>query len=523
MLLSSKHAREVLKIRSDFRGGLNSSVTADMIGDNQLTRVINLELDSATGSLQTVAGTKTFFAFPSESEIYSVVHDEINQVFLIIDTSRDVYVLNPETKALSASIGKLTGELKPVSVVWENGILLAASGQLQYYNGDELKTITGITKVVDDGDGNETEQFFPAPEVCNGVYIRSGRVVIYYDDILRYSAIGDEEDWSEDSYDPSTSKFLNVGYKEGGHIVAMINLVQDVIIVKSNGRIHRLLGEYPDWQVIPLATHIDCDNRLSCCALVNDVLILGKAVIQSLSTTQYYGDMRAADISVAVRKELEELSAYAKMVYLPPLNQVWILGAQKRVLVYDVKHNAFFLREFNSDVVDVFFAGNDVYVVKKDRINVLVKRTMWDDNKPLYWDFRAKIDVAVNSFLTKRVILDYIPYTIEAFESRFLVNGVLIEPPLPLSTQFIYHNAQRIFNNRNRIYHDPNMVVYSTGENIYRNLRPIYHNPDYIFSFDCQRKDVRCVVRGKDVDISGAGQGGSFTLNSLTLQIVVEV
>ena len=52
-------------------------------------------------------------------------------------------------------------------------------------------------------------------------------------DLLIYSAIGDEEDWHENSNDDSARKDVNVGYKDGGDIIGVAELATDLLVFKN--------------------------------------------------------------------------------------------------------------------------------------------------------------------------------------------------------------------------------------------------------------------------------------------------
>lgn len=71
MRLASKHGennqqRSILK--GDFMGGLNTSMSAEDIAENQLSDVLNMEVDHDSAKLRTVAGTVDILQIP---EIYA--------------------------------------------------------------------------------------------------------------------------------------------------------------------------------------------------------------------------------------------------------------------------------------------------------------------------------------------------------------------------------------------------------------------------------------------------------------------
>ena len=126
MRLGAKHQQQSITL-SDFSGGLNTIATVEGIGANQLFDVKNMEVDQSTGKLRSVAGTKDVV---KRDGISGCMYDRINNRMLII-CNRKVYYDNTE-------LGELSGNLYPIYTAWENGILIATGGKLQYYNGSEL-------------------------------------------------------------------------------------------------------------------------------------------------------------------------------------------------------------------------------------------------------------------------------------------------------------------------------------------------------------------------------------------------
>ena len=219
MRLGRKHQNQTSIIRADFSGGLNTSVLVDGIAENQLGECLNVEADHSTGRLKTVAGTVDVMT--SNSEIFAAIYDEINNIILTVTADKSVY-------HGTVKLGTLIGDLYPIYCAWEDGVLIASGGKLQYYNGSSLTTIADSP-------------------ICSSVYVRAGRVVVTDDKNARYSGVGDETNWTEDTNDDSTSKFLEVGYKDGGEVLGFVSLSQDIMFIKSNRHVYRLSNEFPNW------------------------------------------------------------------------------------------------------------------------------------------------------------------------------------------------------------------------------------------------------------------------------------
>ena len=210
MRLANKHAN-VQNIRySDFSGGLNTTDAVENIADNELSQAVNVEIYK--GQLKTVAGNKAVYKDNSVT-FDGIIYDSIESKTLLVDTSHKVYLL--EDSKLTEK-GTLTGTSEMQYAAWEDGVLIASGGKLQYYHGGTLETVTN------------------SPDVSRGVFIKQGRVWTFYDDVLKCSGVGDETNWTQKSDDNSSSQFLQIGYKDGGKIVGVSSLSSDTLIFKDN-------------------------------------------------------------------------------------------------------------------------------------------------------------------------------------------------------------------------------------------------------------------------------------------------
>ena len=501
--------------RHDFLGGINSSAAVEMIADNQMSVCENLEPDQSTGLLKTVDGAEA--VFQTTFDIYSGSYDKVNNKHVIFSSevnggsvSHNVYVTDLTT---IEKVGTLSGPYRPVTCLWDKGILIASGGHLQYLAGTSLTTIDA------------------SPDECDTVFVRSGRVVVGVGskDELHYSNVGNPNGWTDDTGDSSASKYLETGYKDGGKFVGAANLSDDVVIVKDNGYVYRLTGDYPNWQLKRISHEVDCDGRLSMCALTNTVMVLGAGKIQLIDTTQDYGDMKATNIASVVSHEIRSFSPGASMVYMPPLNQVWIFGTiaaegdnSGYVLVYDCSHGGFYMRHFTIDVVDSYAARNDVFVLRKNLITRLKPRSFIDCGHAMKWRLKAKRLVSAHEFLLKRCQINITPYFEGYAVNHMTIGKVLVNMPTPYSVKLIYGNGSPIYENRAPIYDDvnSNSLYYAMGDPIYQNNDLVYRNQQLIYPIINVSTDIRCTYRNKSIDIFGVGSGGAFILNSINFDIV---
>ena len=508
MKLSNKHAKPFNVSRSDFSGGLNTTNNVDGITETQLAQGTNVEVDHSTHRLKSVSGTVDVFT--SEEKIFAAMFDDINKKFLLVYEDKTVRSLEPATLTLSNSLGKLTGNLYPIYTAWEDGILIASGGNLQYFDGANLK-------IPSYDDSDDLLQIAPK---AKSVYIRAGRVLITDDEKIKYSAVGDEGNWIENDTDDSSSKWIEAGYKDGGNFIGMANLSQDILLIKNNRRVYRLSGEFPNWQINEVSRNVECSGRLSYCAVADSVFILGKNEVQVIQTTESYGDVKPTNVASLITKEIQKLPENAIVRFVPPLSQVWFIGKNGIVLMFDTTVNAWYKREFNSEIIDVISIGDEVFVVKADRISKLDEGTFYDNGLPLRWNFQAQRLVSQHDYLLKRTQIAIIPLSANLYSGQIWAGAVRVPFPIPARSIKIYQNNSPIYKTHAKICLSARRkFVYVSGEKIFDNPALIYGNEQKIFGRLTMIRENRNVFRSKFIDIRGNGSGGGFLLNGIILDI----
>ena len=421
MNLSAKHQQSVVTY-GDFTGGLNTTTVPEMIAENQMADCVNMEFNRTTGALQTCCGTATVFQVPQDITIDKLFYDEINNIFLFTDSntgaiykSRLVDVDGTHSYDRE-KVGTLSGDKSPSAVMWENGLLIASGGRLQYWNGNELVSIRSEN----------------APSRCNGVFVKNGRVYVWYDYRLQCSAIGDEEGWTDDSGDDSTSKWIDIGYKEGeneqAYITGACALSSDIVIIKNDGKIYRLSGNYPDWVLKEIARNITCLNSRCFTAVQDGVFIVGREGMFLLQTTIDYGDVRPVNVASGILSLMSTLSFETSWVkFLPALNQIWIAGYDNRFICYDLSFKAFFQRQFNSTVNDICAYKSYFMLAKPNKVVELFAGVYQDDKysaeeSNMEWQVVAKSHLSFYDFLLKRIRVSYVPLT-DDFDKAYLITA----------------------------------------------------------------------------------------------------
>lgn len=493
MQLGVKHQKQQTIIRADFSGGLNTSSNVEGIAENQLSVAVNVEVDHATGRLKTVAGTSDVMLFEN---IFAAMYDEINGKLLLVTTDKTVYATDLSS---TTTLGRLSGSLYPVCTAWEDGLLIASGDKLQYFNGTNLLTLNSPN--------------------ATSVYVRAGRVLVTDENNVRYSGVGDETNWAEDTNDDSSSKFVEAGYKDGGKLIGMINLSQDILLIKNNRRLYRLSGEYPNWSISEVSRNIEVSGRMSYCSVADAVFILGRNEVQNIQTTADYGDMKPQNVATLITREIQNLPANTFLRYVPPLSQLWAING-KFVLLFDLVTNSWYKREFNSPVIDVISVGDEVLIIKRDRVSRLDAGTFYDSGLPLQWKWQGQRLVSQHDYLLKRTQASIIPLSSLLYSGQIRVGAVILGLPIPNRNLKIYHNSSRIYKNHTKIcLGGRRQFVYVKGDYIFDNFEPIYGNPQPIFSKPTFIRESRNVFRSKFLDIGGNGALGGIIFNAITLDI----
>ncbi|MBR0035131.1 MAG: hypothetical protein IJP54_05610, partial [Synergistaceae bacterium] len=243
--------------------------------------------------------------------------------------------------------------------------LVANGGQLQKFTDTPFPKLETIAN---------------APANCKLVFVRENRVgVVTADDKIMFSALGDCENWTEDDTTEDSAKWLEIGYKDGMKIDAVIPLSKDLIIFKSpqdepdKGTIYRLAGEYPDWQVVEAAHNTGTFSQRSVCAVGNDIFYATVAGIATLSTVTNYGEVKTSWPDRKVSNALTpELNKTARVYDVPVKQQVWIVPnfASKKIWVFDYARGIWTTFEF--PVLIDYAAGVD------NQLFVFIERDIYE-------------------------------------------------------------------------------------------------------------------------------------------------
>ena len=371
MPVSNKHANAQRVFYSGFDGGLNLSVPSESLPKNELKEAVNVEFSPLTGSMKVRGGLVWSGKF--DNEISDVVPVQGRRGFLARHgNSAMLYYFrwNNIWPVAQAGVSWVTNWNGKMSIAhWVEKVdmfgterdrdcwLLTAGGMLQKFTDTPIPQLTTITN---------------APANCKLVFVRENRVgVVTAEGKIIFSALGDCENWTEDNTTEDSAKWLEIGYKDGMKINAVMPLSKDLIIFKSpegepdKGTIYRLTGEYPDWAVVEVAHNTGTFSQQSVCAVGNDIIYATVAGIATLSTVTNYGEVKTSWPDRKVSNALTpELDATASVYDVPVKQQVWISPSEnsKKIWVFDYARGIWTTFEFPERIVYAAGVDNQLFV-----------------------------------------------------------------------------------------------------------------------------------------------------------------
>ncbi len=382
-----------------FDGGLNLSVPSESLARNELKEAVNVELSASTGAMTVRGGL--FHHCQTGTVVEGVAALPGKRGFLL----RGFYKYSAGTwkelekiftwNRLEEVNGTLTVNSEISIAEWDGEYLVASGGKLQ-----KLKTRDSLT----------LETIESSPSICREVFVKSGRVGVVTDgNTIIFSGVGDCEQWTNDPNDDSTAQYLEVGYKDGMNIAAVVPLSRDLIVFKSpanepdKGTIFRITGDYPDWTVIEVAHNIGTFSRKSVQAVGNDVYFATVSGLASLSAVTSYGEIQAQWPDRKVSAALTRiLSADAELWNIPVKQQLWLKAHKgtKEIWVYDYRAGIWTTYEFPGEVKYADGSSDAVYLIIGTSIYELIDGKVTDTNDTRSKELEIKAKMRMGTLLT---------------------------------------------------------------------------------------------------------------------------
>ena len=345
----------------DFSGGVNLSLPAEALQNNEMQLARNFEFDQSTGAPRLRPGLVLMATL--NAGIRSLAPIAGAGSLLVRCTDNKVYKLSEYT--LSGALGMINGDAELTYAPWgdDDELVLAAGGKLSLFNGS---TVSTVTESLDKNDF---------------VFVKAGRVgtVNRESDEISYSGVGDITNWQfasvgeTDMWTDADAISLFVGYKDGCKMVCVAPLTSDLMVFKSPkdqpgmGRIYRVTGNYPDWNVTDYSKGSSVCNNASTVTTTNDLLFLTSEGVASLGTVAAYGDIKmqwaGAKVNPRLSKEMDVNNC--RMWKMASASQVWVRTKPSDtvwVYSYGINNGAWTTFQFPGVVADACCVGNDRYV-----------------------------------------------------------------------------------------------------------------------------------------------------------------
>lgn len=338
---------------SDFSGGMNTAQPPEQIADNEAELIMNYEYDY--NRLRTRGGTSAPLVSVDDS-IKSFYYDAATEAYLLFGAGTDkvkgniylAYIGEPATL-----VGQLTGNERPVCCKFDGCIYIASGDKLQYFDYEQLFIVE-------------------SSKLCDNVFERLGRLVTTHrgDDNLYYSATGDaksKDAWTDNSNDDSSSKWLEVGYKDDGDIITCKPMANDLLVFKTNGRIYSVSGEYPAWNVSQVGEKSYAEDIQKSIEIVGDsVAFITRNGIRSVDTVQTYGNFTMNEIGYKFNKSLTANISNPMCWNAVSKRQLIIRPSssnKKLLFIYQYNMMAGYELEFPFDIDDMVETSNGIIIL----------------------------------------------------------------------------------------------------------------------------------------------------------------
>ena len=337
-----------------FTGGLNLSVPPEMLELNELRQAMNVEFSRVSGAMRVRGGLVWSGRF--DGPVGEVAPVPGKRGFLVRNRDNPKQVWYFLWNCIWPVDGELNGEGDLSAAAWgEPGeMVLATGGKLQRFtdftNGwPQIRTIE------------------KSPDECRAVFVRDGRVgVVDGSDTLRFSWVGDCDQWENDPDDESTGQFIEIGYKDGMDINAIVPLSKDLVIFKSpkdepdKGIVWRLTGSFPDWMPLEAAHNTGTFSQRSVAAVGNDVFYLSHLGLTTLSTVTQYGEIKTAWPDRKVAPTMTRLLRDTSRLWnVPVKEQLWVLPAEGEQDIWCLDYGMGIWTQLRFPETPVYAAGVD--------------------------------------------------------------------------------------------------------------------------------------------------------------------
>ncbi len=441
---------------SDFSGGLNLQQNPLTIENNEAVKLDNFILD--TSGLRRRDGFQIINSFTGNKLLALIQYNDTKM--LLVDRLGKVIDYDIVNNTYS-EVGIIsTINVTPKLVYFEPYVCIATGASLVLYNtATQTLLNTSSPKAVD-------------------VMVKDGRVVIGGDDYVWFSRVGDPTDWTNDPNDDASAQFVEVGYKDGGEIIAIAPLFNDIIVFKTTG-IFRVAGTLPGLSVSLVSRRRSVINNTSYVSILGDIIAYDKSGAYLLSASFRYGDLVMDSIDFKVKNYLQQNYA-GYMSYLPRLNSI-VFSLNGEFLLYNYQWKSWYkwktalpINRFEETRSGIYAFDSILFKYEGDfdSYSPFIRDISWEIyywNYPIY-DFKeieavyeSKQFVGVNAFVIKQAgihIQAYRPLRDETVV--FKVGKVTFSFPISATTPFIFDvKDEEVWNNFREVFgEDPKVILH---------------------------------------------------------------
>lgn len=403
MRRTNKH--QISKVKYyPLNGGINVSQPPEQIAENEMQACQNFIYDRDSQRLVGRGGLRLISSF--DNAVRGMYYDIDNNLTFVFLDNRDAYAVTMhDTESSRAYLDKVTGEGIPKCCKFQNMLFVASGEHLQYYNYSENE--------------NYLQTLTESP-VCDNLFYRWGRLMVTLtgSDRITYSATGDassEVAWEENTNDKSSSKWLDVGEKDGGDIQEIVPLATDIMIFKSNGKVYQFTGDndVDSWCVYNISNYTDMTASFTpgMCAtnIGNDVIFLSLRGLKMLSATQDYGNIATSDIGAKINKLLTENMYEPRMYHLRRQRMLIIqpTASKRDFVAFNYGMNAATTLKFGMDVDFILETKDDVFVASGNSIYLWTVEATQDG------------DVAIEYIVQPRNLIGSDEILVKAIDTKF--------------------------------------------------------------------------------------------------------
>ncbi|MBQ6002189.1 MAG: hypothetical protein IJL18_04985 [Synergistaceae bacterium] len=386
-----------------FDGGLNLSVPPESMNRNELKEAVNVEYSPSTGAMTVRGGLFHHCQMGIYADSAAALAGRrgfLIRGHIMYGEQRVELVRLFTWNRWENVSGSFTGNGRISACKWDGYYLVASGGKLQRLNDRNtfsLETIEG------------------SPSRCVQVFVKSGRVGVVTDENeIRFSAVGDCESWENDPNDDSSAQYLEIGYKDGMNIDAVVPLSRDLIVFKSpnnepdKGTVFRVTGDFPDWAVVEAAHNTGTFSRKSVQAVGNDVFYGTVSGVASLSAVTAYGEIQTTWPDRKVSAALSRImSADAELWSVPVKQQLWVkphAGSQE-IWVLDYGRGIWTTFEFPGEVMYADGSDDSVYLLIGTSVYEQVDGKTTDTNDTQSVERTITAKMRMGTLLTRNQVL----------------------------------------------------------------------------------------------------------------------